>query len=170
MSMDLLRKTQRRLQIWLLQRDVSLLTTAHEQGSRKSPDPVASCRIMFGKEYGISQLFMASILGKLQSILGLVSSRMERISNIDWNCSIIANLKELRKLGRPSVRGNIEETFHRTIAWQGRSSGQVEWLSGRHRSFGLQRGTHDSNTRCVAHSGSSRIAYAVREKGLIHNN
>ncbi|MGA2876000.1 MAG: dihydropteroate synthase [Nitrososphaerales archaeon] len=149
--------------------DLSLLTTAHERGSRNHLDPVASVvsclekSLDFATLHGIDSRKIAIDPG-----IGFFKDR--KISNIDWNCSIIANLKELRKLGRPVCVGVSRKRFI------GQLLGKNDPLDRLNGSLGatavsVYNGAHMIRTHDVLSTlDAVKLAFAIREKGLIHYN
>lgn len=90
--------------------DASLLTTAHENRKRSHTNPistVAAClerSIEFATRNGIDRR-------KICVDPGIGFFLDQKISNVDWNTSVIANLAELRELGRPICVGVSRKRF-----------------------------------------------------------
>ena len=147
--------------------DVSLLTTAHERVVGASSDPIArvtSClerTLEFANLHGIDVRMITIDPG-----IGFFKDTS--IPNVDWNCSIIANLRGLRKFVRPICVGVSRKRFIGKLLGK---QFPYERLNG---SLGatavaVYNGAHLIRTHDVLPTMEvAKIAYALREKRLIH--
>ncbi len=150
-------------------KDASLLTTAHEQRSRNHSDPVASVVSCLEKSLEFATLHGIDSR-KITIDPGIGFFNDGKISNIDWNCSIVANLKELRKLGRPVCVGISRKSFIGQLLGKDdpydRLNGSLSATA-----VSVYNGAHMIRTHDVLPTlEAARIAFAIREKGLIHYN
>lgn len=147
--------------------DVSLLTTAHERVARASSDPIArvmSClerALQFANLHGID-------VRRITIDPGIGFFKDTTISNVDWNCSVIANLRELRKFGRPICVGVSRKRFIGKLLGKQFPNERLNGSLGA-TAVAVYNGAHMIRTHDVLSTMEvAKIAFAMREKRLIH--
>ncbi|MGI0092012.1 MAG: dihydropteroate synthase [Nitrososphaerales archaeon] len=140
--------------------DCSIVITAHEKRFRRSSDTISRvCNsleksITFANAHGIDS-------EKITIDPGIGFFKDEKLSNVDWNCTVIARLDELRKLGRPILVGVSRKSFIGKLT--GRKSPDLR-LNGSlsATAVAIYNGAHAIRTHDVLEtSEASKIAYAI---------
>ncbi len=156
-----------RLASLIASKDLSLLTTAHEKRSRAFSNPMRRVMDCLQKSLEIAS-FQGIDPHKTVIDPGIGFFRDRTISNVEWNCSIIANLKQLRELTRPICVGISRKSFIGKILRKDTPDQRLIGSLGA-TAVAVFNGAHLIRTHDVAPTlEASKIVHTVREKGLIH--
>ncbi|MHB2037509.1 MAG: dihydropteroate synthase [Nitrososphaerales archaeon] len=148
-------------------KEIWLLTTAHGEVSRTSASPISrvtSClerTLEFAKIHGVDKKRIT-----IDPAIGFFKDAT--ISNVDWNCSIIANLRELRRFGRPICVGVSRKSFIGKLLGKQYPNERLNGSLGA-TAIAVYNGAHLIRTHDVLPTMEvAKIACAMREKRLIH--
>jgi dihydropteroate synthase len=162
-------KDARKLANLVASRNLSLLLSAHERKSTLHSNPVEtviSClesSLEFAEIQGIDRKRIAIDPG-----IGFFSD--PKISNVEWNLSVIANLRKLRKFGRPICVGLSRKRFIGKILGRDLPSDRLYGSLGAS-AVAVYNGAHLVRTHDVMQTREvAKLALAIREKGLSHQN
>ncbi|MDG6906334.1 MAG: dihydropteroate synthase [Nitrososphaerota archaeon] len=150
-------------------KDYSLITCAHEPRISKHADAVESVlsrletSLEFGEDHGIDPR-------KITIDPGIGFFTDERISNVEWNVSILANLEKLRRLRRPICVGLSRKRFIGKLLGRDDPDDRLEGSLGA-TAVAVFNGAHLIRTHDVMQTRqAAKIAKAIREKGLSHQD
>ena len=157
-----------RLAKLVAEKDFSLILTAHEKRQKRLSDPVQ--RVSLSLEAGLKIAADNGIdSAKIAIDPGIGFFKDQRMTNIDWNSGIIANLKMLRKFERPICIGVSRKRFIGDLT--GNKPAEMR-LSGSlaATAIAIYNGTHVVRTHDVSSTlDAIKVSTAIREKGLIHD-
>lgn len=162
-------KDSKRLANLVASKDLSLLTTAHEKMTTKHSDPIETVvnslisSMSLAKSCGIDQK-------KIAIDPGIGFFKDEKISNIDWNLSVLANLAELRKIERPICVGLSRKRFIGQLTSRQNPKDRLYGSLGA-TAVAVYNGAHLIRTHDVLQTKEAALlAMAIREKGLSHHD
>lgn len=148
-------------------KDFSLITCAHERKISEHSDAVASISsrletsLEFGEAHGINPR-------KIAIDPGIGFFKDARISNVEWNLTILANLGRLRRLGKPICVGLSRKRFIGQLFARVDPKDRLGGSLGA-TAVAVFNGAHLIRTHDVLQTKEvARIAQAIREKGLSH--
>ncbi len=152
-----------RLAKLVARKDSSLVLTAHETRKKKLFDPIE--RVILSLEKGLKIAADNGIEStKITIDPGIGFFKDQRITNVDWNSRIIANLKRLREFERPICIGVSRKRFIGDLTGdkpaEMRLSGSLAATA-----IAIYNGTHVVRTHDVSSTlDAVKVSAAIREK------
>ena len=164
-----MQKEAERLAKLVARKEASLILTAHELRPKKLSDPIQ--RVISSLREGLQIAYDNGISSDKIAIDPAIGFfKDQKISNSDWNSSIISNLRRFRSLERPLCLGLSRKSFIGHLLGnkppEMRLHGSIAATA-----LAVYNGAHVIRTHDVSATlDAVRVSTAIREKGLIHDD